>query len=491
MALLSPAEAAIQTGYSVELLEKLTSYAPKHGEQRKLEVKRLADEVWFDDADVMDFIRYLKAPWPVPEGGTRPTIPAYIQEDVRAECHQQCAICGSMDNGELAHIEPVADSYSNSPDNLILLCPNHHTEYDYGFQPSTNVTFEVVTSAKTMKRSSRIRMLRFESNAVTALRAALGALSVAEAKAGESDDELLRTTLTTEIAALLDGLPALLQAAEQAGSADRDLTDAWQRVTAMAPELSKTTLSAVNRRRESEGDVRTAAQEVLQVGSPVVVLDEVACPRCGGRGQTGLVGDLCAYCEGRCYLPQADVDAYDPARVDEVDCPHCGGRGQTGKVGELCTYCHGSRYVSHAEAEAYDRSAIDEVDCPRCYGSGQTGKVGDVCTYCGGSCVVAQTEAESYEPDDLDETDCPHCGGNGQFGLNGEACGFCGGSCYVSRTMAEAYDPDELNEVRCPRCGGSGQQGFAYFCPLCDGRTVVTREVDGAYEGERAELDNW
>lgn len=27
MALLSPAEAAIQTGYSVELLEKLTSYA--------------------------------------------------------------------------------------------------------------------------------------------------------------------------------------------------------------------------------------------------------------------------------------------------------------------------------------------------------------------------------------------------------------------------------------------------------------------------------
>lgn len=423
-------------------------------------------------------------------GGTRPTIPAYIQEDVRAECHQQCAICGSMDNGELAHIEPVADSYSNSPDNLILLCPNHHTEYDYGFQPSTNVTFEVVTSAKTMKRSSRIRMLRFESNAVTALRAALGALSVAEAKAGESDDELLRTTLTTEIAALLDGLPALLQAAEQAGSADRDLTDAWQRVTAMAPELSKTTLSAVNRRRESEGDVRTAAQEVLQVGSPVVVLDEVACPRCGGRGQTGLVGDLCAYCEGRCYLPQADVDAYDPAgrrgRLPPLRRQRSNrqGRGALHLLPRkpLCQPC-GGRSVRPIR---YRRGRL-----PRCYGSGQTGKVGDVCTYCGGSCVVAQTEAESYEPDDLDETDCPHCGGNGQFGLNGEACGFCGGSCYVSRTMAEAYDPDELNEVRCPRCGGSGQQGFAYFCPLCDGRTVVTREVDGAYEGERAELDNW
>jgi hypothetical protein len=52
--------------------------------------------------------------------------------DVREECHQCCAICGDMNNGEVAHIDPVTDTLDNSPDNLLFLCPNHHTQYHYG-----------------------------------------------------------------------------------------------------------------------------------------------------------------------------------------------------------------------------------------------------------------------------------------------------------------------------------------------------------------------
>ena len=42
-----------------------------------------------------------------------------------------------MDSGEVAHIDAVADTLNNSPDNLIYLCPNHHTKYDLGYKPSS------------------------------------------------------------------------------------------------------------------------------------------------------------------------------------------------------------------------------------------------------------------------------------------------------------------------------------------------------------------
>jgi HNH endonuclease len=40
------------------------------------------------------------------------------------------------------------DAADNSPDNLILLCPNHHTEYDLGFKPRSNVSLEALRAAK-------------------------------------------------------------------------------------------------------------------------------------------------------------------------------------------------------------------------------------------------------------------------------------------------------------------------------------------------------
>lgn len=74
-----------------------------------------------------------------------------------------------MDGGEVAHIEAVSDSYNNSPDNLIYLCPNHHTKYDLGYRPSKNVTPEMVRAAKLLKRKSRQRMMAYEANAVKGL----------------------------------------------------------------------------------------------------------------------------------------------------------------------------------------------------------------------------------------------------------------------------------------------------------------------------------
>ena len=69
----------------------------------------------------------------------------------------------------MAHIEAVAETLNNSSDNLIFLCPNHHTKYDLGFKPSSNITLEVVRAAKFVKRSTRQRVLRHEANAIKLL----------------------------------------------------------------------------------------------------------------------------------------------------------------------------------------------------------------------------------------------------------------------------------------------------------------------------------
>ena len=104
---------------------------------------------------------YLNQPWPLPENGKRPSIPNLIKEDIKRESHYSCAICGHMDNGEVAHIEPVSETLNNSPDNLIFLCPNHHTKYDYGYTLKGNITIEEVRAAKMLKRRSRCRVLRY------------------------------------------------------------------------------------------------------------------------------------------------------------------------------------------------------------------------------------------------------------------------------------------------------------------------------------------
>jgi len=64
----------------------------------------------------------------------------------------------------VADVEAVAETLNNGPDSLIFLCPNHHTIYDFGYKPSSNITLEVVRAANLVKRSTRQRVLRHEAN---------------------------------------------------------------------------------------------------------------------------------------------------------------------------------------------------------------------------------------------------------------------------------------------------------------------------------------
>src|SRR5271163_1529630 len=115
----------MQLGISVELLGYFTKTCPKHGETRLLPQKMVDSVPHFDSNDLLSYRKYLSEPWPNSPKSNRPHIPDAIKTDVRAESHLACAICGDLNKSEIAHIEAVADTANNSPDNLILLCPNH------------------------------------------------------------------------------------------------------------------------------------------------------------------------------------------------------------------------------------------------------------------------------------------------------------------------------------------------------------------------------
>jgi hypothetical protein len=71
MTLLTIAEAGILTGFSATLLKKLTKYAPKAGEDRKLKCKRSDGMLLFKESELLSFKKYLSQPWPRPKAGPR------------------------------------------------------------------------------------------------------------------------------------------------------------------------------------------------------------------------------------------------------------------------------------------------------------------------------------------------------------------------------------------------------------------------------------
>jgi DnaJ-class molecular chaperone len=481
MAFLSPIEAALFLGLKVETVEYLSRTCPKKGQQRTLKFVKSEAGKTYGEAELESYRDYLNEPWPLPKPGKRPAIPKAIQDDVKEESHHACAICGHMDNGEIAHIEAVAKTLNNAPGNLIYLCPNHHAKYDLGFRPNSNVTAEEIKAAKLLKQNARRRVMKYEALATKSLMSLIGFVRKLEENIASAETENLKAIHLSELTSLLAAVPDLTKAAEAEAKADKLTTKPEKAFVKIAPKLAA--IAAAVPAKQTEKAVRDKAKELVsEVEDVLVEIDEVDCPHCNGRGLTGLVGDFCRYCRGSCFVSHAKRDAYDPDGIDEVPCPRCNGRGTTGLVSDLCAYCRGSCVVSQAKADAYEPEDIDEVECPHCSGRGTTGLVNDICAFCKGSCVVSRAKRDAYDPKEIDEVDCPHCNGRGTTGLVNDICAFCEGSCVVSRTRRRAYDPDEIDEIECPRCNGKGTTGFAGdLCKLCGGSCVVQSAKADAY----------
>jgi hypothetical protein len=481
MPYLSQIEAAQFLGLRVETVEYLSKTCPKTGETRTLAFVKSEAGKTYDEVELEAYQNYLNEPWPLPKSGTRPAIPKTIQDDVKEESHHGCAICGLMNNGEIAHIEAVAETLNNAPGNLIYLCPNHHTKYDLGYRVGTNVTVEEIRAAKLLKQNARRRVMKYEAFATKSLISLIQFVRKLEQTIASAQTDNFKTMHLAELTSLLAAVPELTKAAEAEAKADKLTTKPEKAFAKIAPKLAA--ISAAVPFKQTEKAVRDKAKKLIaQVEDVLIEIDEVDCPHCHGRGLTGLVGDFCRYCRGSCFVSTAKAKAYDPDEIDEVECPRCYGRGTTGLVSDFCAYCRGSCVVSHAEADAYEPKDIDEVDCPHCNKKGTTGLVNDLCAFCHGSCVVSQAKHDAYHREEIDEVDCPRCHGRGTAGLINDICAFCHGSCVVNQARHEAYNPNEIDEVECPRCGGKGTTGFAGdLCQLCHGSCVVPDTKADAY----------
>jgi DnaJ-class molecular chaperone len=479
--LLTKIEAAMKLGLSIELLEYFTKKCPKQNETRLLKSTKVDGQTFFGDGDLLSYQNWLSEPWQYSKG-QRPPIPDAIKTDIKAESHYGCAICGYSDNGEVAHIEAVAETLNNSPDNLIFLCPNHHTKYDLGFKPSSNITLEVVRAAKLVKRSTRQRVLRHEANATKLLVAVTSLLKSLEQKLkseGASVD--LVQVYMTETKSLMDRVPELAANAGDAAKADKDLGDVGAAIAKVAPKLLKATSGSVKAKEDSA--VRTALSAVVKtVDDELLDFDEVECPHCNGAGMTGLVGDLCVYCKGSCFVTSERAEAYDPDDIDQVECPRCGGRGMIGLASALCTFCGGSCVVTHERAEEFDENNLPEKECPHCNGTGTRGLVSDLCPYCKGDTFVSEEKLAAYDPEKIDEVECPHCNGAGTTGLVSDVCRYCGGSQFVTRDKKKKYKRDEIDEVECPHCNGAGLCGRGDFCAFCKGSQVISQKKAAEYD---------
>src|SRR5579871_4439452 len=110
MGLTTKIEAAIRLGIGMELLEYCCKNCPKPNQTRVLAVVATAQGDMIDEDELQNFQAYRHSARPKPAKGKRPYMPDAIKEDVRKECHYACAICGHMDNGEVAHIKSAAES---------------------------------------------------------------------------------------------------------------------------------------------------------------------------------------------------------------------------------------------------------------------------------------------------------------------------------------------------------------------------------------------
>lgn len=93
----------------------------------------------------------------------RPPIPLPMKRAVRQRCGFGCVICGCP-IFEYDHIRPFSEEKEHNQDNLVLLCPTHHTEKTKGL-----ITFDKVVEysrlpVNVIQSASPPHQLRFNGN---------------------------------------------------------------------------------------------------------------------------------------------------------------------------------------------------------------------------------------------------------------------------------------------------------------------------------------
>ena len=433
--ILSELEAAIHSGISPELLMWLTGNCPKSGETRTLPFEKKGAFNWYKRQDLDEFSKYLFEKWPSPDADIRAHIPEQIKAEIRRSAGFRCSICPYSHNLEIAHIRSWANTKCNHPQNLLLLCPNHHTQYDFGYKPHASLKREDINLIKLEQVQAR----RYQWQ--SALEPGLVSLRLTSRleklykSLGTTNQEIKTSVqlLAGELIRDCDTESVAPQGSPEKFAKAIAETSTFLAEQKVALKIANYSSQSVQRAVKEVSDASAKFKEILDS------LDDEPCPHCDGKGQTGLVGDICKYCNGAGSVTKEELDYYDAQNIDESLCPHCEGKGTIGFTGEICKYCNGSQVVTKEESDNYNFDEVGEVACPHCEGRGLTGLNSDICIYCNGNCLISPEMATEYDPNELDEKICPHCLGQGTRGISGVICKVCNGSQSIKKDEYDAY----------------------------------------------------
>jgi len=451
-------EAAALTGLSPALLAWLTSHAPKPGDKRKLKfVKKEKGIYYFDRDELTAFNAWLKAPWPQKDG-KRPRIPDGIRVEVMTEANGACAIChGHKDACEAAHLDPVAMSKNNHPENLIWLCSSHHTVFDKGLYLPANAPPNFVAAIKLGLHT--YKSLLWDSQAAISghlgqILSACKSLKESLGNAPGPHEIDIAENLALDLATKLSSLaPVSKTDPKYAAIQSVDLS------FASAPKKANVT------------QLLEQAEEAHQ--QYLTAFGYVVCPLCHGTGRHN--GSECPFCQGEREVPKDSVSDFDPRRYEEVDCPLCLGEGTF--EGDLCPVCHGDRRFERRYALQVDIRQYDRVSCPVCNGTGQRGDA--ICRGCGGNGDMQKHFADDIHMPDYDDVDCPLCKGDGRF--RGETCPECYSAGQMEQHFAKQVDLTKYNEIACPLCKGT-RNHRGETCPFCGGEGEIEQQMSGWFE---------
>ncbi len=464
---LSEIESAIYMKMSPELLRHFTKYAVKYKEDTKLPCFKDEGGRWYTKKDLDAFNNYLLEPWPKAPKAQRPKLPEKIRHEIMLEAAAVCPICGFESAGEAAHLDAVSASKSHHPENLLWLCPNHHTVIDDVAQMS-NVKMHVARAIKELLVERRLRLLRHEYALDKGI---LDLIRLVE-KASDmlASAQLKDAKIGIGAIASID-LKDLANAAYAASGAKVPATD--KKAVSFKIFAKKISTSTAKASLKKPSSLVSWKEEARQARSEYLVsTGRVDCPLCHGGGRHN--GMECPVCQGEGSIREEDKAKIDLADFMDADCPVCQGAGTL--RGETCPACRGDAQMERRFANQIDPSEFELVACPVCDGSGR--RDGDECPFCKGNMEVEARHAEQVDLADYDDVECHLCSGSCQF--EGYDCPVCAGEGRLPKRVSDQIDWSEFELVRCPECRGTGISEFGGDCPYCGGnQKVFRRDADG------------
>jgi hypothetical protein len=447
--LISEYEAAQLVKLSPTLLRWFTSYDAK-GDNLKLNFEARDGIYYYDKKTLLDYNTNLQTPWKKPAASTRPGIPKGIKDEIKLEAYFMCPVCHT-NSGEVAHIEPVHTTLNNHPHNLIFLCPNHHTVYDYGFKFNNIEKTDVLLFKQNLLLFQSIRW-GLQSNIIDSYLSIIFKINLVKGL----EEGFLKDLDNDEFQKIFTLFVKKIGKIQKQRSTAKDIKEIINSV-----DTTKFT---------TPKDIAYSYLPTKSKAQQIVIKDSnfKPCPLCDTYGHTEHF-EICPVCNGDGYVNEKRV--IDLEKYGLEDCPVCNGEGYTSEF-ETCPPCGGEGKLTLEQIDNIDFDKFDYEPCPVCNGNGYTEDF-EECPPCNGTGKLTKEQIDLIDFNKYEFEDCILCKGRGytqQFSV----CPPCDGNGKLTSEQIQQIDFEQYDLQDCPLCYGKGSTSNFDHCPPCDGEGKLT-----------------